>query len=116
MASAEMFWSIGSNIIKHHSNNSLNTGLRRFKSFYGVSPLICQTVWNLLNANKLPSGSKPLHLLWTLIFLKQYNSEHVNHAITGADEKTFRKWVWIFIELIADLNVVSLLFFFFKFR
>ena len=30
------------------------------------------------------------HLLWSLLFLKQYNTEEVSHAITGADEKTLR--------------------------
>ena len=42
-----------------------------------------------------------------LLYLKVYSTEEVYHAISGADEKTFRKWSWIYVSLIAKLNVVS---------
>lgn len=106
MGSSELFWSLGCQLISHDQNNSINIGMRRFKSFFGVSPLICEKVFHLLGG-KRPRGSKPEHLLWSFLFLKQYNTEHVNHSITKADEKTFRKWVWIFVYLLAELDVVN---------
>ena len=63
-------------------------------------------IWNRL-IGKLPPGSRPVHLLWSLLFLKRYDTEHVNRSLTQADEKTWRKWVWIFVELLANLDVVS---------
>ena len=49
-----------------------------------------------------------MHLLWALLFLKRYDTEHTNHSITGADEKTFRKWVWIFVDMLAYMDAVGL--------
>ena len=47
---------------------------------------------------------KPVYLLWALLFLKCYNTNTRNAAITGVDEKTFRHWSWIFVEAIANLD------------
>lgn len=105
MCSAELFWNLGSKLTGHCERN-LNTGMRRFISFFGVSPIVCEKAWFLLK-NLRPAGAKPEHLLWALIFLKQYNTEHVNHSITRVDEKTFRKWIWIFIDLLAEMDVVN---------
>jgi hypothetical protein len=41
------------------------------------------------------------------IFFKVYGNEHTHHAIVGVDEKTFRKWSWTYIYLLADLPTVS---------
>ena len=45
----------------------------------------------------------------TIHFLKVYATEENNASHVGADEKTFRKWVWFYAECIANLerNVVS---------
>jgi hypothetical protein len=62
-----------------------------------------------------PKKSKPRHLLWTLYFLKVYPREAPGCSAVGGskgaiDPKTFRKWVWLFIERIAELadEVVSI--------
>ena len=46
------------------------------------------------------------------MFLKMYISEHGNRQLTGADEKTFRKWAWMAVRAIADLRIVRALFLF----
>lgn len=99
-----IFWNDGLEYANHGMNNSKLTGLRKFKSFYGINPEICAILWNKLEDR--PVGSEPKHLLWCMLFLKNYNIEHVNCAITKVDEKTFRLWVWRFVELLADLDVV----------
>eukprot|EP00172_Hildenbrandia_rubra_P000214 Plantae.Rhodophyta-Hildenbrandia_rubra.ctg10970.p1 GENE.Plantae.Rhodophyta-Hildenbrandia_rubra.ctg10970~~Plantae.Rhodophyta-Hildenbrandia_rubra.ctg10970.p1 ORF type:complete len:128 (-),score=5.45 Plantae.Rhodophyta-Hildenbrandia_rubra.ctg10970:13-396(-) len=79
---------------------------RRFRALFGASPAVCATAWNLMRSS-LPPRSSPAHLLWGLLLLKAYSSEHVNCAITGSDEKTSRKWSWAFIKLLSDLQAVS---------
>lgn len=74
------------------------------RPFWG-NPRVCSLLWNELLGVR-PEGSRPIHLLWTLLFLKVYATEHVNKLVTSADEKTYRKWTWMFLNLIADLNLV----------
>lgn len=104
MANELVFWTIGCELTKHYFEKSDYLGIRRFRSFFGLSSNICEKVWSMLD---IPNSSEPKHLLWCLLFLKQYNVEEINRGITGADEKTYRKWVWIFVNLIADLNIVN---------
>lgn len=90
------------------SSNSVcdSTFLRRFKTHFGVSPAICAIIWNKIKDN-LPSNSfYEIHLLWTLYFLKTYNTEHLNHSFAKADEKTFRNKVWKIIEELARIQEV----------
>jgi len=56
----------------------------------------------------LPEDTLVKHLLWGLSFLKLYNNQRV-HApvICGADEKTFRKWVWIVLDALGEIDLVS---------
>lgn len=79
---------------------------RRFRHLFGVTPHVVSEVWNRMKHN-LPRRSNCKHLLWALLFLKCYGSEHVHCALVGADEKTFRKWSWIFVKKISELRVVS---------
>jgi hypothetical protein len=83
------------------------------ESLIGVSYDICAELWNLINPLVSASkNAKPKHLLWTLLFLKNYSTEEVStRVVGGADKKTFREWCWIFIEAIAKLEpeVVSII-------
>ena len=47
---------------------------------------------------------KPKHLLWVLIFLKTYTTESSLAVAIGVDEKTLRKWIFIIIYAISDLE------------
>jgi len=101
----ELFWKEGLNYANYKITNANLTGYRKFRAFYGVSPEVCGILWNKLT-NK-PSGSQTKHLLWCLLFLKRYNTEHVNAALVDVDEKTFRVWTWRFIKMLSELKVVS---------
>lgn len=101
--SAATFLRLGNIYTKATSNT--NTNLRRFTSFFGITPKVCARIWEMIKSS-LPAGSKPTHLLWSLNFLKQYNTEHTRRSLFKADEKTLRKWTWVFIELMSNLNVV----------
>lgn len=88
------------------------SNIRRFRAFFGASPAVCTDIWNLLKPREtMPRGSQPEHLLWALVFLKVYASEKVLSRLVGCpDEKTFRKWIHIFVDGISwlELSLVSL--------
>ena len=88
------------------SDTARTTRIRRFKKVFGVSALICEKVWKAALPH-LPCSASPLHLLWTLFFLKQYGLEEVNAAFAKCDEKTYRKWCWEIIDVLAELELVS---------
>ena len=77
----------------------------RFRSMFGVSTTVCALTWNLIGREK-PRGSRPIHLLWALLFLNGYASETQNSSLAGVDEKTFRKWAWSFVGLIANIGML----------
>lgn len=105
-----MFWKMGHEITGHKLAHSIKLGMRKFKAFFGVSPKICELVWDQIQ-NKLENDSHPKHLLWALLFLKQYNTETTNSVLIKADEKTIRKYIWNFIHLISELQVVTKFFY-----
>ena len=90
----------------------------RFRSFFGAWNEMVLKVWSMLGEGGLhPKNSKPKHLLWALYFLKVYPREGPGCSAVGGskgaiDPKTMRKWVWLFLERIAELagNVINYLF------
>lgn len=87
---------------------------RRFRSTFGTSSDVCSVLWNMLQpyTTMHQNGIVPHHLLWSLMFLKEYAHETVHCAMVGGvDEKTFRKWSWLFVDAISFLEpmVVSVL-------
>lgn len=81
---------------------------RKFRSCFGASVLVLTIAWNtLVVQNLLPEGGHPKHLLWMCAFLKTYSSEDVYASWFKVSEKTFRKWVWLFLEAVAKIELVS---------
>lgn len=54
-------------IMKKGKGVSTSVVLRRFKAFFGVTPLVCTVAWKKLGVN-LPSKASPKHLLWSYYF------------------------------------------------
>lgn len=71
--------------------------LRTFKCLFGVEPKICTHM--LLKYRHYIK--KPLHLLWSLNFLKDYSPVHSLASRWNVSTSTFGNAVWFFIE---DLN------------
>ncbi len=77
--------------------------------------LMVKKTWELLErVSLLPEGGRPKHLLWTLHFMKGYPKQSTGCLAVGAsagalNPKTHRKWVWAFIDAVANLvdTVVS---------
>jgi hypothetical protein len=90
---------------------------RIFRELFGTNLRVVENVWFLLNDLEInPEGGLPKHLLWAFHFMKAYPLQAQGCAAVGGsdgavDPKTYRKWVWAYIEAISDLEleVVSLL-------
>lgn len=92
MASVDKFWRIYHNITKHNLNGSVRPGYRKFRAYFGTSPLACVVAWDLLFDDRPPkSTSEPL--LWALMLLKRYHIESVNATLASVSEKNFQKAV-----------------------
>lgn len=104
MATPETFWRLGGKITGHPEEGSLPTGYRKFKSYFGTTPVVCVAAWDNFDSAR-PPKSEQKHLLWALLYLKQYCTEHVNTNLVGVTEKTFRKWCNILIRLLAKMPV-----------
>lgn len=90
----------------HLSHTTLT---RRFISHFGVSPRHCAILWCVAEQDLLQADSlcEEKHLLWTLNVLKTDETEHVLKGRWRADEKTIRKWLYICLNVIARLGLVS---------
>lgn len=103
------FWTGGQ--IGRKPRLSNNLAARRHNEMFGCSPFLCSLLWAFMvdGGHVTPrSGLCPIHLLWALMFLKLYCTESVFAALCGCNEKTFRKWIWKVIIIIAELDVVRI--------
>jgi hypothetical protein len=83
---------------------------RAFRALFGCGPNIVLTLWKmLLKEDLIPNGATMVHLLWTLMYCKQYGKWSTMRKLTNTDPKTLRKWINQFmynIELLEP-DVVS---------
>ena len=92
---------------KSHHSHSLKVRDRRFKAAFGTSSMVIAIIWQATKekvAQNHPSVCD-VHVLWAFHFMKCYSTEvaHVA-ALRAGDEKTFQKWVWIFLQEISYLQ------------
>ena len=84
---------------------------RQFISFFGITPTVVASIWRKICREGLrPNGGTQIHLLWSLAFLKMYGTEPQMAMLFHTTRKTFREWVWRFVDAIYYLDMVSLLF------
>jgi len=109
MMTSASFHRLAEETILHRvSNRGRHTSLRRFISCFGCSPRIVAHLWKRIVSKDLaPKGMRPQHLLWSLLFLKNYNTEDFLAPICGTNAKTYRKWIWSCIDVLNDLDLVS---------
>ena len=99
-------WLASSLMPNLNRGSSENRMMRRFRSFFGVTPDLCTDLWGLACDSLIPT-CLPMHFLWTFMFLKQCRTEEQNASIAGCDEDTFRRWVWYVLSVVPDLGVAS---------
>jgi len=98
------FMSLGRRITHRADERCFSTELRRFRSFFGVSPSTCAFTWGKIRALGLAPRARPVHLLWALLFLTVYDTEEVIAGFLGVDERTFREWSFELTKVVAKLK------------
>ena len=85
---------------------SINTEDRDFREIFGVGPEVALLAWNSLEIHDVkPEDGTLRHFMWSLLFLKGCATEARNKInCGGADKKTMRKWMWLFVSALADLE------------
>ena len=89
---------------KKQSFDSLYT---RFKLLYGTYPEVIFDVIKRLIKKGLLNEIKEWQIdriFFMFDFLKNYTSETRSASDFDVDEKTFRKWVWFFLEKMTNIN------------
>ena len=71
----------------------------RFSSAFGVQEDVAKYIWRTVL--KKHHGIKPVHMLWALMFLKLYEPEAAAIQRWKTNRTTYRKYVWIVVNLIA---------------
>ena len=111
------FAELGAIVAKYARSNSEKVAMRRFKSEFGVAPDVVRDAWDLLIESKffqrkiskatiLRRPPNPQHLLWALMLLKQYSLTTTLAKIAKVDEKTYRKWSFLYLDSLAELDRV----------
>lgn len=99
----ECFSQIATDQLKINFSSS-KVSVRRFKSFFRASYETCNKIWSMIQC--LPESVKNYHLLYALHFLKCYKTEANNAHFFNVDEKTFRKYNWLVLEGLKNLDMV----------
>lgn len=106
--SPEAFLALAQSITHKNPSKAKRTAVNRFVSTFGSDPYLVAEIWDHLQESRsTPHQFRPIHLLWTLSFLKLYNTEAILSSLCGCDEKTLRKWVWVGIDSLSGLDLVS---------
>ena len=88
--------------------NSFST--RVFNAHFGVCKQTTIVLWMHLCSLELDFAVEFHHFLWTLYFLKVYNTLDVSATHWKVDVKTFNLWIWRVIALLAfTLDTVILI-------
>ena len=77
---------------------------RAYRSHFEVSPAVCVQIWLLLEDAGLVVECIPVHLLWALFYLKNYETEEVGAPRWAVSPKTYRKWVWIMTKIYQSFH------------
>jgi hypothetical protein len=107
-ATPEDFEKLGGEIMARSTDGGKSAAVfeARFFTFFGVICVVVANVWNRLVDKGDPEleSAEPFHLLWGLLFLKQYPSETLFCKLVGVqDEGTVRHWSQLFVRHIAYL-------------
>ena len=109
LPTAADFEALGLVIMRREKSRACDkTKMRRFKAFFGAEPKRLAQMWRHLHLSGWlkfagPRGPQPEHWLWTFLWMKCNDVEEVGASIVGSDEKTYRDWVWFYLEGMAGL-------------
>jgi len=86
--------------------STITSAVKRYISHFGISPTVTAEVWEqvfVLRHHRISTSLRiePPHLLWALLFAKQYSTEPVIASMIGVDEKTARLYIWEILGIIS---------------
>ena len=88
------------NFSSHISEQLIN---HHFRAMFSVLSHTAHLLWITLDVEIAgPMGGKHIHLLWMLMFLKEYCNQDSLSSICHVTRKTFRHWVDIFLDCISN--------------
>jgi hypothetical protein len=88
--------------------------LHSFGTHFGTKPSIITLLYNKwVRTGTVPEKYKLLYLLWALYFLRSNETDLKLSAAFGYSVMTIRKWIWVSLELISNIKVVSFFNFFY---
>jgi hypothetical protein len=77
-----------------------------YRALFGCGPEVTLDLWNrLVDVGILPDDATIKHLLWTLMYCKQYGKWKTMRKLTNTDPKTLQKrigFIWDAVELIES--------------
>ena len=92
-------------ILTMNENLSENTLKELFRSHIGCSFEVCADAWNRMVArDSLPGDAKPKHLIWTLMYLKLYDTQRRSSVVLRSDADTIRKWRNIILRALFGIK------------
>ena len=104
---ADEFFHLGQSVAGRSCNNS-KRNRRRFRSYYGTTPLGCSLVWrDLVDEGIIEAKSQPVHFLWAIHYLKTYKTQENLAAFCRCKEETAIKWCWHYIRAIKKLKALK---------
>jgi hypothetical protein len=82
---------------------------RYVRAFFGLDVIAITVLWSLVSPVALAFGLSRKHLLWTLRFLRLYETCDRITVATGVEYETWREKIWKMIDIIIEqLDVVLL--------
>src|SRR4051794_6356755 len=82
---------------------------RKFRANFGISSLSASVLWSFLLSLSIDLPLQPVYMLWTLYFLKVYDTVDVMAGRFHCDVATFSHWTWhILFLLYSSLDTVNI--------
>ena len=108
----ETIENLGFEIRRAIKPRSAQISKKRFKGLYGTYPEVIFYVWDqLIRKNVIEKYDlrRLKRFFFMFDFLKNYCIEHHCAIDFSVDEKTYRKWVWYYLEKVSKItnSVVS---------
>ena len=95
----------GTQLVRQNSSNSTPLSQRQFISFFGVPPNTVFRIWERINS-QVAGDYLYDHLLITLDFLFNYNTQSRACLQFNLSEPTYRNIIWDGVHKLRKMNVV----------
>ena len=80
-----------------------------YRGLFGITLDMVFLLWTVMNVPKEgPSCGRRIHLMWILMFVKDYSNGKNLAGRCGICQKMYRGWVEQFIDHASKINLISL--------